>query len=163
MKTTFNQKHLFKTQLNGGFNLKKNKAFFNHDGLTLLEVLAVLVITIIVAAILFSIIISGHEQYKNQSQKNLELTDASYHLKVFTKDIRKSRNVSWENSTLTLDGVPYSYSNNSIKKNGTIFIDNVIMEVETITNSKNVTKIEIEVNGVSTTIVVRSGISIDET
>lgn len=62
----------------------------NQKGLTLLEVLAAVTIISIIIVLLYGILFNSKEQYNSQTEKNEQLSDISYALKVITKDIRKS-------------------------------------------------------------------------
>ncbi len=61
--------------------------------MTLVEVLAALVITSIIAIFIFSIINSSANQNKQQTEETGDLFNISYALKVITKDIRRSKDV----------------------------------------------------------------------
>lgn len=67
-------------------------------GLTLIEVLAVLVIVSIVAVLLVSILNSSTSNHQKQVTKNRELQDASYALKIITKDFRRALNYEENNA-----------------------------------------------------------------
>jgi len=69
-----------------------------QHGLTLIEVLAVLVIVSIVAVLLVSILSSSTSNHQKQVTKNKELQDASYALKIITKDFRRALNYEENNA-----------------------------------------------------------------
>lgn len=62
----------------------------NNRGMTLIEVLATLVITAIVAILIFNIIQSSTKQKFLQTREADNLYNVTYALKVITKDIRRS-------------------------------------------------------------------------
>lgn len=63
----------------------------NTRGMTLIEILAVTVITSIIAILIFSIIQSSVTQQVQQTKEAANLRDITYALKVVTKDIRRSK------------------------------------------------------------------------
>lgn len=69
-----------------------------QHGLTLIEVLAVLVIVSIIAVLLVSILSSSTSNHQKQVTKNKELQDASYALKIITKDFRRALNYEENNA-----------------------------------------------------------------
>lgn len=69
-----------------------------QQGLTLLEVLAAFVIVSIVSVLLVSILSSSTSNHQKQVTKNKELQDASYALKIITKDFRRAINYEENNS-----------------------------------------------------------------
>lgn len=64
--------------------------FQNESGMTLLELLATIIIVTIISVLLLSILINSNNTSNKQMKSSLQLTDASYVLKVITKDARKS-------------------------------------------------------------------------
>ena len=79
--------------------------FQNEKGMTLLEVLAVTIIASIVSVLLLSILINSNTTSNKQMKSSMQLTDASYMLKVITKDARKS-------TQLIVSGDDYTLKNN---------------------------------------------------
>lgn len=141
------------------------KRLANQQGFTLVELLAAFIIATIVGTIIYSVLINGQAQYNKQSGKNQELSDISYALKVVTKEIRKSGNVSVTSNTLSITGsdsviVVYAYSaaDKAITKDGTPYFNNI--EGFTVSETNNVISIEIigqKNKTVSTKIAERSG------
>lgn len=96
----------------------------NEKGLTLVELLAVIVISSIITIILFSIFLNGQNQAQTQRDKNLQLIDVAYVLKVLTREIRKTDAVEVQNNdTLIIDNEIYTFNSaeKTITKNGGIF------------------------------------------
>ncbi len=64
---------------------------------------------------------------KNSLQKNEELRNASYALKLITKDFRRARNFDESTYTFTIDSQSYVYtiSNNTITRNGETVANNI--------------------------------------
>jgi len=93
-------------------------------GLTLVEVLAVLVIFSIISILLMSILGSSTSTHQKQLTKNKELQNTSIVLKLITKDFRKS--VKFDEATYTfttiVDGSEteqtYVLSDDKITRNG---------------------------------------------
>lgn len=88
----------------------------NKYGMTLIEVLAVTVITSIVAILVFGIIQSSVKQQAQQTKEASNLNDITYALKMITKDIRRSTNAEIKDEKLELtfpntsEPITYSYS-----------------------------------------------------
>ncbi|SEM51711.1 Type IV pilin N-term methylation site GFxxxE [Paenisporosarcina quisquiliarum] len=97
------------------------KQWNNEKGITLVELLAAVVLASIVMLLVFSVLMSGTKQYKNQLEKNNQLTDISYALKMITKDIRKTENPQIiSKSEIELNGINYSKVGNTITRNGDV-------------------------------------------
>lgn len=97
------------------------KQWNNEKGITLFELLAAVVLASIVMLLVFSVLMSGTKQYKNQLEKNNQLTDISYALKMITKDIRKTENPRIiSKSEIELNGINYSKVGNTITRNGDV-------------------------------------------
>lgn len=62
----------------------------DNNGLTLVEVLAVVVILSIISISVMNILINSSKTHNNQVIENQQLMDVTYVAKVLTKDIRKS-------------------------------------------------------------------------
>lgn len=100
----------------------------NNKGLTLVELLAVIVISSIIMIVLFSIFLNGQNQAQTQRDKNLQLIDVAYVLKVLTREIRKTDIVEVQNNdTLIIDNEIYTFNSadNTITKNGDVFQNNI--------------------------------------
>lgn len=109
------------------------KHWKSEKGLTLVELLAAVVLAALAMAIVYGLLMTGNKQYKNQIEKNNQLTDISYVLKIITKDIRKSVGPKKiDTNEIDLDGINYLFDGNAIKRNGVIVassIDNFHVEV----------------------------------
>lgn len=93
----------------------------NMRGITLIEILAVTVITSIIAILVFSLIQASVNQQIQQTRKTDNLNDITYALKIVTKDIRRSTSakVSEENLELTFidaSKATYSVEDEQLKK-----------------------------------------------
>ncbi|AVK83319.1 hypothetical protein C3943_06940 [Lysinibacillus sp. B2A1] len=112
-----------------------------QQGLTLVEVLAVLVIFSIISVLLMNILGFSTSTYQKQLTKNKELQNTSIVLKLITKDFRKS--VKFDEATYTfttiVDGVKieqtYVLSDNEITRNGEIIATD--MEVFELSNQES--------------------------
>lgn len=80
-----------------------NKYLKNNRGITLVELLAVIVIGSILIILISNIHVFGHKQSNKQSEKSASLFDVSYAAKVITKEIRKAETVKVEENILTLN------------------------------------------------------------
>lgn len=108
--------------------MKTARNLKNQHGISLVEVLGVIVILSFVGVLLFSIISSGQKQHSNQSEKNRELQDISYALKVITKEIRQNPGTIDVDSSLNkleINGVSYERSGKDLMRDSTIFISNI--------------------------------------
>lgn len=104
----------------------------NTRGMTLIEILAVTVITSIIAVLVFSIIHLSVTQQVKQTRETASLNDVTYALKVVTKDIRRSKNADIIDKKLELefpDGSVVTYS-----LEGTQLIKEVGEKIELITD-----------------------------
>lgn len=100
----------------------------NEKGLTLVEVLAVIVIGTLLLILISNTHLFGQKQYKIQSEKAAGLYDVTYALKVITKEIRKSENRTVvSEGSITLDGDRYTFDsiNHSINKNDIPFASDI--------------------------------------
>ncbi|MCM0623728.1 type II secretion system GspH family protein [Lysinibacillus sp. OL1_EC] len=73
----------------------------NSKGLTLFEVLTVVVILAIVSMLSISIVTSATKQQLEQSTHNRDIKDISFALKVITQDFRKSDDLDSEKDETT--------------------------------------------------------------
>lgn len=78
-----------------------------QHGFTLIEVLATTIIAALVSVLLISILVSSGNTNVKQVKANKNLADASYILKVITKDIRKSTKVE------KVDDITFTFINES--------------------------------------------------
>ncbi|BDH61276.1 hypothetical protein MTP04_14060 [Lysinibacillus sp. PLM2] len=131
----------------------------NEKGLTLVELLTVIVISSIITIILFSIFLNAQNQAQTQRDKNLQLIDIAYVLKVLTREIRKTDMVEVQNnSTLIIDTDSYTFNSadKTITKNGDIFQAN-INQFQVIKQSNKITIQITSIDGITqkTEIVLR--------
>lgn len=97
------------------------KHWKTQKGITLVELLAAIVLTSIVMLLVYSVVMTGTKQYNSQLEKNDQLTDISYALKLITKDIRKTENPQLiSSSEIELNGINYSQNGSTITRNGVI-------------------------------------------
>lgn len=134
---------------------------FNQKGLTLVEVMAVIAIMSVILIIICSIQWTSNEQYTIQAEKNNQLTDISYTLKVITKDIRKSGKAPEINgTTYTIGSEIYVFdaATNSITRNGSVLVQPITaFTIESITSNKYKISITSTKESIDTEIVIRSG------
>ena len=97
------------------------KHWNTEKGITLVELLAAIVLASIVMVLVYNVLMAGTKQYKNQLEKNNQLTEISYALKMITKDIRKTEKPKIINSSqIELNDVNYSKDGNTITRNGVV-------------------------------------------
>lgn len=108
----------------------------DNKGLTLVEVLAVVVILSIISISVMNILINSSKTHNNQVIENQQLMDVTYVAKVLTKDIRKSnRYVKLGDnshfkiiSSSTNEEYHYEYNSSSKKvyRNGVLLAEHII-------------------------------------
>ncbi|MFJ7971182.1 PilW family protein [Psychrobacillus sp. NPDC096389] len=97
------------------------KLWNTEKGITLVELLAAIVLASIVMVLVYNVLMAGSKQYKYQLEKNNQLTEISYALKMITKDIRKTENPQIINgSQIRLNDVNYLKDGNTITRNGVV-------------------------------------------
>ncbi|MFJ7735048.1 PilW family protein [Lysinibacillus sp. NPDC097287] len=137
------------------------RKLLNQNGLTLIEIVAVIAITSVILMIIYGIQLNSKEQYINQTEKNNQLTDISYTLKVITKDIRKSGNAPVINgNTFTIGSEEYVFDAlaKCITRNSTILAQPITdFTFEPITSKKYKISITSTNESINTEIVIRSG------
>lgn len=103
----------------------------NEHGLTLIETLASVVILSIVLIFVGNILISSNDTNKKQLSKNQQLDELSYVIKVITKDMRKTTEITtpdytFENKKKSLKYYYlYEPTLNTIERNGEIIATNI--------------------------------------
>ncbi|MGE7836802.1 PulJ/GspJ family protein [Viridibacillus arvi] len=136
------------------------KIVTNEKGVTLVEILAAIVITAIVCTLIFNVQLSSSKQYDKQLNKNQQLNEVSYVLKVITKEMRKTTDISSINTGIKIKNDEYKFdvNTNSIIKNHEPFATNIgEFMVEYKDNSWNIKIKNLDGKTVETKIVVRSG------
>ncbi|KAA0965336.1 prepilin-type N-terminal cleavage/methylation domain-containing protein [Sporosarcina sp. ANT_H38] len=139
----------------------------NEKGLTLVEILAVLIIGSIIMLLISNVHLFGQKQYKSQSEKSRHLYDVTYAAKVITKEIRKVdesgiANVDSKRDHIKLTSVieyKYNSANKSIEnKDGTILVKDIENFVaERLDNQVDLEIISKTGEKVKTKIVLRKG------
>lgn len=132
----------------------------NQDGLTLIEILAVMVLLSIITSSIFGLLISGNKNFERQSDNNSQLNELTFVLKQVTKDVRQSSTVQISSNILALDSTTYLYNVNtqSLERNGQV-LSTSIKQFQVLQNNN---QLFIEITGifgktVQTTVVLRSG------
>lgn len=143
------------------------KFFKKQQGFTLIEVLAATIIAALVSILIIGILVNSSNTNIKQIKANKNLTDASYILKVITKDIRKTTRVDQVDNTFTFTNEsssagPFIYTFD--KASHTLYRNNEVLAVGlkkfVIPNTSTVSvPIEIETESqqsISTTLYFRS-------
>ncbi|WP_419959141.1 prepilin-type N-terminal cleavage/methylation domain-containing protein [Psychrobacillus sp. BM2] len=146
--------------MEGGSGVKKY--INNEKGLTLVEMLAVIIIGAIIIVLVSNIHLFTQKQFKSQSEKTGQLYSVTYAAKVITKEIRKTDGSAIITNTTNNDKISitneieYSYdkvNKSIIAKNGTVLARNikefyvkkngneVILKIISVDNEKVNTKI----------------------
>nr|WP_106784515.1 prepilin-type N-terminal cleavage/methylation domain-containing protein [Lysinibacillus timonensis] len=135
----------------------------NEKGLTLVELLAVIIISAILIILAIGIFSNGQNQAQNQVDKNNQLMDIAYVLKALTKEMRKTDIVEVPNSqTLKIKDNVYAFNSSEkvITKDEKLFANHinqfevrkeiVLIEDDNATGISNIiTKIIIEIESVN--------------
>lgn len=105
-----------------------NRLLTQQRGITLVELLGVLVIGGIVMVLILSIFSNGNKTYQNQTAKSEQITDMRYIAKVITKEIRMTDKVLIVDNNLVLgssEKIEFSIVNGNIKKGEEIIASNM--------------------------------------
>src|SRR5690625_2774425 len=100
----------------------------SEDGLSLVELLAVLAISSIILLFISTVHIFIQNQYNSQSTEVKELTDVTIAMRAITKDIRSANKIEESENpqeiTIVLDEGPVSYlfENETLKRNGAHYV-----------------------------------------
>jgi len=131
----------------------------NEKGITLVELLAVFVISGIVVLLIIGIHIYTQKQFQTQSDQALKLTDVTIAMKEITKDIRSKDIDYWDEDDQKLkfeDEKYYQLIDETLFKNGSPYIYDIeVFHVEIVEDEVT---IEIESESgqqLETTLVVR--------
>ncbi|MDQ0430533.1 prepilin-type N-terminal cleavage/methylation domain-containing protein [Planomicrobium stackebrandtii] len=145
------------------------KLLKQQRGITLVELLAVIVIGGIVMVLILSIFSNGNKTYQNQTARSEQITDMRYIAKVVTKEIRMTDKVSIVNGDLVLgsnEKLVFSLDNGQIKKDEEVIASNIavlafhfidrtlLIEIESKEGNSNSQKL-------STEIYLREGVIIE--
>jgi|SRR5690625_187098 len=128
-----------------------NKFVKKEDGLTLVELLAVLAIGSIILFFISTIHIFIQNQYNSQSKEVNELNDITIAMRAITKDIRTADVIQTSEDskeiTITIDGeeTTYQFENNNLKRNGVPYI----YDLENFEAAFNASKIQLKIVSVT--------------
>lgn len=128
-----------------------NKFVKKEDGLTLVELLAVLAIGSIILFFISTIHIFIQNQYNSQSKEVNELNDITIAMRAITKDIRTADVIQTSEDskeiTITIDGeeTTYQFENNNLKRNGVPYI----YDLEDFEATFNASKIQLKIVSVT--------------
>lgn len=145
------------------------RSLINEKGITLVELLAVIVIGGIITVLIMGIFSNGQNQYNNQTVKAEQLNDIRYAAKVITKEIRKAERVEVNSTSLKLgldSPVVFTFTNGEILQNGLALVSG-IKDFSVFKNNRTLTIkiVSTEHKGVNqkveTEIFIREGV-IDE-
>lgn len=132
----------------------------NEKGVTLVEILAVVVLTALAAILIFKVQLTSSEQYDKQLKQNQQLNEMSYVLKVITKEMRKTTDITSINDGIKINNVEYKFDKNtmSISKDNENFATNIReFNVKYKDNGWNIIIENLDGKKAETKIVVRSG------
>ncbi|CAM5183046.1 hypothetical protein UACE39S_05328 [Ureibacillus acetophenoni] len=137
----------------------------NESGVTLVEVLAVMVLFSIIALFVFTIISSSTKQQTEQTMESLELQDGAYLLKQITRDLRKSVKVDFQVGIYSFEDqhgntlFTYEYKDKKLYRNSSLIGNGI--EQFTLTGDETVNlRFTIKNKQFETTITLRKGTTI---
>lgn len=90
-------------------------------GLTLIEMLAVLLLASIVGILLMNVILSSNKQHTSQVSEAANLNELSFISKEITKDFRKSTTIGIGTTDVTFSSANYKYSAGILKRNDSAY------------------------------------------
>ncbi|KGR74032.1 prepilin-type N-terminal cleavage/methylation domain-containing protein [Ureibacillus sinduriensis] len=102
-----------------------------QKGITLIEVLAVLIIISFISILLIGILFNSNKAHKEEVKSNQELSAVSYAFKVVTKDVRKTIYVEYNKANNqyifeTNDGdIVYALIDNTLYRNDQKLVSNI--------------------------------------
>jgi Na+-transporting NADH:ubiquinone oxidoreductase subunit NqrC len=117
--------------------------FHNSRGLTLVEVLAVLVLLSLVTLLILSVLSFGQKNYSTQQGQVQKQQDLTYITKLIAKEVRQAKSVKIENGLLVIDTNTYTFKENSIYKNNS----ELISGIQTFNYSLNGIKLTFTITG----------------
>ncbi len=139
----------------------------NERGLTLVEILAVIIIGSIIMLLISNVHLFGQKQYKSQSERSRHLYDVTYAAKVITKEIRKAdargiENIGSNRDHIKLtDSIEYKFKSTDQtieNKDGTILVKDIKEFVISKSSSQvNLKIISVTGEKIETKIVFRKG------
>ncbi|KGR79653.1 PulJ/GspJ family protein [Ureibacillus manganicus] len=130
----------------------------NHQGLTLIEILAALAITSLITILIFNVFIQSQNAYYQQAGQNEQLLSNTLILKELTREIRKTDTVKIEkdsngNHLLVINNhLSYQWdsANKILYKNGSLF-------------AKQIDEFIVDKIGAKVTIKIRSNDKVNQT
>lgn len=144
------------------------KLLAQQRGVTLVEILAVIIIGGIVTVLILGIFSNGNKTYQNQTVKSEQITDMRYIAKVITKEIRMTDKISIIDKNLVLgssDKKKFSLDNGEIKKNDEIIASNISILTFKLIDRTLFIEIKSKENNnqhqLSTEIYIREGVVIE--
>lgn len=136
----------------------------DSSGLTLIEILAIIVILSIIGFILLNIVFSSTRYGDLQKKESFQINDTAFVLKQITKDLRKTSEVLSSNNGYDFNTsggvllVKYQYKNNTLYRDAQIIANN-IYNFNIDNSSTDKVKIYFIINGEKslTTVSLRKG------
>lgn len=110
--------------MEGGIRMYKN--IKEEKGVTLVELLAVIVVIAIVSSLITGVLIQVQKQYRANTEAIGNLTDLTTAAKGITRDIRTADDVTVENNILTIlhddQEIVYSHHDDVLKRNESSYL-----------------------------------------
>jgi prepilin-type N-terminal cleavage/methylation domain-containing protein len=101
-------------------------AIRNENGMTLVELLAVLALLSMVTLLISNTHIFGQKQFSSQSEQIQHESNVRYTMNVITKEIRTSpQSISVANNTIKISNVVFKLQNTTLYKNDTVLEEGI--------------------------------------
>lgn len=97
----------------------------NRKGLTLIELIVALGLTVIVLLMIFPPIILSHNTFGIQNEKVNTISNARYAMDYLTRQIRKSEEIEVIEDAIIIDSIVYKLENRTIFKDDTALIHGI--------------------------------------
>lgn len=143
--------------------------YMNTKGLTLVEVLAVLVLLSLVFLLIISTQLFGQREFSTQTERISNEENLQDLIKDMTREVRKINDnaniqVNEQNSVLTIGNISYSLNNSRLMKNNTLMAEDIESFNVGFNDAKDTLHIEIKSDGsqrtvedIKTSIFLREG------
>lgn len=120
-----------------------------QNGLTLVEILAVITLASIISISLMNLLLTSNKQYNSQVTEATNLNDLSFISKELTKDFRKSTSVEIGENIVKLSSANYTYSSNILKRDNSAYVTKIktfcIASTQSSLKTKDCTKITLPI------------------
>lgn len=141
----------------------------NEKGVTLIELLAVLIISSLIMSLIIGAVINSQRTYISQTNAAEQLAEIRYAVKVITKEVRKAERIKVEENKLTIDHdtrLVIKQQNGEVRQNSSVLatridalkfaVDGRLLSISIATEETNGKKQETKAE-----IYLRDGVSVE--